>query len=60
MCLARGFTGAFAVFVTIVPSATIGPPHELATEGDAGTQARSHRIAFAIVLSVTPNSTAIE
>ena len=31
-----------------------------ATEAEAGTQARSHRSAFAIVLPMTPNSRAIE
>ena len=56
---ARGFTSALAVFATVVLSATVASPPE-PTEAETDTQVRSHRIAFPIVLSVTPNSTAIE
>ena len=49
----------FAVLSTIGPS-TMDRPRKVATETEAGTQTRNHRTAFAIVLSDTPNSTAIE
>ena len=38
----------------------LNPTQDHTTEAEAGTQARSTGIAFAIVLSVKPDSTAIE
>ena len=35
-------------------------PQGHTSEAEAGTQDRSHRMAFAMVFPVTPNSTAIE
>ena len=55
-----GIHRALAVFATVVLSATVASPPKPATEAEADTQVRSHRTAFPIVLSVTPNSTAIE
>jgi len=56
---ARGPEGARGVSKTLVPARDQPAPRR-PTETEAVSRVRSHRIAFAIVLAVTPNSTAIE